>query len=442
MRNIYLMVAMVIFMIGCGSSKVPNNTLKETFPKNIILSIPLKLEANRKMLTVQSIKSYSYETMQLKLLEYRNKSSELQFNMELIRKVIPKIELFCTNIGTTKPCIIPANTFSLKLTNPELRALKKRYGALDIIFDNNDSLPIGEIIMINEYEGNLYNYQLKVDISVIYQTTIGEVYERFYAKKILKKRQCFSWSKDNNTYVSLEEESNISKDYFNMEFIKTKEMKELTHIYRVSQYSESNYADTLTWIKNNDQNNSYSFQYNDHSNTVYAEVSDNIGFFFQSSFNDNRQIAVFFNNEGYEIGQYGCGGYDECLLSDKSTWSTEYESELNASVLDEKFQLFARNIVDENSSLEDGEYFLISSEMVLSENLNEEILQKNIGTFLINNKQGQGIVYSQDFIDSLDNIKIYKALSPIYDKSRYKEIDREEYPSFVVQNEIKKEESS
>ena len=442
MRKIYL-IGMVFFIVGCGSSEVPTNILEESFPSSVTLNIPLKLEANREMLTAQSTKSYAYETMQSELLNHRDKSSELEFNMELIRKVIPEIEDFCRDSLIMESCIIPKETFSIKLTNPELRALKKRHAALDIIFDNNTSLPIGEIIMIKKEEESLYSYQLEVDMLGIYQIIMGEVYERFYERKILKRRQYVSWSRDDrNTYVALEEESNLSKEYFNMEFMQSEDDKEVTHFYSFDEYLWSSGSNTLTWIKNNDKNNSYTFHYNDSYNALYAEVSDDVGFHLTSTFYDNTQIAIFFNHEGYELGQYGCGGYDECLLDDKSTWSTEFEAEYNASILDEEFQLFARNIIDENTSLEDGEYFLLSDEILLSENINEEVLYNNIGTFLVNSSQAQGVIYNPDFIDSFDNVKIYKALSLSYSRSRYKEIDEDKYPNFIVQNEIKEEEYS
>ncbi|CAA6802323.1 MAG: Unknown protein [uncultured Sulfurovum sp.] len=440
MQNIFLILGMILIFIGCGSSQDSRQSMRENFPQNIVLSLPLKLEENREMLTNQSTKSYTYEMMQFTLLKIRDKSSELQFNSILIQKVFPEIEAFCSDFVKGESCTIPAGTFFIQLTKPELRALKKRYGALDIVFEVNSSLSFGEMILVKEMEDTSYDYRLKVDILNIYQSIMGEAYETFYNQKMLKKQQNFAWShENNNSYVSLEEESSLLKEVFTMELLMTKENKEIAHVYRKNQYLESSSMNTLTWIKNNDHNNSYNFTYNDNYTASQGKISDGLGFHLESSFYDNAQTVVFFDNNGFELGQDGCGGYDGCLLDDKSTWSTVYEEELNASVLDElaQFELFARNIIDQNSSLEEGEYFLVPKDVLLEENLNETILQQHIGKFLVNNQEAQGILYNQEFTDGLDGVSIYRGLS-MFDNS-YQAIEEVAYPNFIVQNEIKEE---
>lgn len=345
--------------MGCGSNNLKEGSFVETnekvvFPQNLSMVLPRKLEPNREMMTRYSTKSYTYETMQSTIIDYRDKSALMALDLTFIESIFPNILNACNERSLEDNCTLPANRLSLYLSRPNLRALKKAYGYLEFSWDVNSSLSLGAISYRKYAENNQTHYLLNVDLLPMYNALMGKAYEDFYdGDSFLKHFQSLKWSENNETIeLTSIKETNSSSSKLTLEYLRDNN-QEMVQGYEESTYGESEERKMFTFIKLNDVNNSYLFRYNDayssefynSVNYTYAKLSDSTGFHVTSSGSDNSQIITFFDNDGNELGMYGCGGYDECTLANKSSWSSGGESEVNASLLDKEFNVNLYNLL-------------------------------------------------------------------------------------------------
>jgi hypothetical protein len=442
--------------MGCGT-----NSLKEevSFPKNLSMRLPIKLEPNREMLTRYSTKSYTYETMQLTILDYRDKSELMALDLMFIESIFPDIIEACRERSVESNCTLPEKTLIVKLSRPNLRALKKAYGHLEFTWDVNSSLPLGEVSYREYDESNKTQYLLNVDLLPMYNALMGKAYESFYyGDSLLKRFQSLQWSEGSETVeLTSIKESNSSSSKLTLEYLRDNN-QEMVQAYQEtvsSAYGESKSHEMFTFMKLNDANNSYVFRYNDayssesynSVNSAYAKFSDNIGFHVKNSGSDNSQLITFFDNHGNELGMYGCYEYEECTLEDKSSWGQGGESEQNASLLDKEFNVKFYNLRADSTTLKDGYYLLFpnSSEVMAlaSQNggakaplPNFENLQSSVGFIFVFNEKLYGALYDETYREELENFQIIKVIEDGKTQTIYDEVLQKDYPRLRIETEV------
>ena len=438
----FLMLISMLILTSCGGvsdSSNENKAILSTFPEKITVSLPLKLEPNRNLLTRYSDKSYTYETMQSNIIKYRDYSNEIKDDLNMLERVLDPIVNACVDTAVEKTCYLEANAFSLNLSKKELRTIKKRYGGFRIDFNVNKTLYLGEVTFIEHNRSNPYDYSLSIDMTNIYVEILGEYYKKIYEKSLEKRLLNISWSTDNKTvYTELSVETNTSKNTKEFEYFLDKNSSETVYVYEygfsttldwdVEPY-ETHTQDTMLFRKIFDENNSYDYRMQNDNKFEIGDINDNIGSNISSFLTTNSQIIVFFNKNGVELGQYGCLGLEGCSIEEKSTWSVEYKEELIASNLDKKAQLYLRNFKASNISLDEGKYFLLAPSVKIEELSKEEILKQSIGEFIVTKRELIGVLYDANYENKLSELKITQGLSS-------KSIPKENYPMLILQKEV------
>ncbi|CAA6815751.1 MAG: Unknown protein [uncultured Sulfurovum sp.] len=441
----------LLLFVACGTEHTDKTLVEENksiiFPKILSVSLPLKLEANREMLTEYSTKSYDYETMQSQIIKYRDSSELLTFNLGLISKVLPSISQRCDEQFLEQNCTLGSNILALKLSRAELRALKKFHGVLDFTWDVNVSLNLGEVKFFQSKEANETSYYLQVDLLPLYASLLGEAYESFYNEQLRKWTQSIYWLEDNQSVQSrLSTETNSSKRQLLLEYSKSNNQETL-EANEVYTDVSSDIRDNFTFIKTNDSQNTYIFKHNsslyfsseleyydsEHLMTYnYGNISDELGFHVKNNGKDNSQNIVFFDMNGSELGSYGCGAYDECSLTDKSSWSYGSEKEENATRLDEKLAVNLYNLTAINHSLEEGDYLLIPQTSIKKPiNINQ-----SVGFLWVFKEKLYAVLYDSSYVTQLENLKLFKRVNFVDSQSIYKEIAQQDSPTLTVETEI------
>ena len=432
--------------MGCGTSNLKEHSLVETdekvvFPQNLRMTLPRKLEPNREMLTQYSSKSYTYETMQSTIIKYRDNSEFMALDLMVVENIFPEILNNCRERTEKDTCTLPANTLTLKLTRPYLRALKKVYAYLDFTWDVNNSLSLGEVSYKKYDEGNETHYFLQVDLLPMYNDLMGKAYESFFdGDSLLKHFQSLHWSENNETVeLTAITESNSSRSKLTLEYLHDNK-QEMVQAYQESLYGESNSHEMFTFMKLNDANNSYVFRYNDAYSSefynsvhyAYAILSDSTGFHVTNSASDNSQMITFFDKNGNELGQYGCEVYDECSLSDTSSWGYGGESEENASRLDKEFNVKFYNLRADSTTLKDGYYLLLPKEF----NTKASSLKNSVGFIWVFKEKLYGALYDETYRKQLDKLKIIQVIENGATQTIYDKILQKNYPKLYLETEI------
>jgi len=446
----FFLLSVTFFFIGCGTSnssvnnidridetntsvEIDTSSINFTFPQKIAINIPLYIEGNSYRLEVVEDSEYDYKEVLSKIFEYRDKSDELEFNVQLIQKVFSQVEFYCSDLVINEICKIPKNTFSIKLTKPELRVFKKKFGTENIIDDTNRTLYMGKIEMLKE-ENALYDYLISVDISELYRNILKEESKNLFFENHRKKVQSLYWNKEKNyVYAAVKDSYSTYEENFKIENSETKDGKKIIHAFLFSNELNNSRHETITWKQSSDINSSYSLEYVDNYRSGLITFTKEGSQFHGSFFYNNAQHINFLNDVGRGIGSYSCPsffGFVRCFIDNKSTWSTGTQIEDNATTLDKTFPLYARNIIDSNSSLSDGEYVLVAPEYKSQ----EEILKHKVASFMVEKHYAKGTLYNKDFVSNLSTYKIFRAFSVLNDKINYKEIRLDEYPNFKIQN--------
>ena len=433
----FLLIFLIFFaFLGCGDNSLYKE-LNISLPSNITITLPRKLEPNHKMLTALSNKSYTYETMQSKIIGYRDKSMNMQNHIHLLRKILPSINKICQDTPSEVNCSIAGSDLPFKLTPPELRNLRRQYRG-EIAWDIDKPLYFGDIIY-KHYQKDEQEYSLlEVDLLPFYQSIKNKNSSNNDDEdKHIKQQQTVVWTnaKSDDVLSILEENSKNYKEKIQTHYLKNQKGEALLQaIYESSSTLYGNFINKefYTFIQNNDINNSYTFkldslsQYTDETSVThqYGQLSDKTGFHVNSASN-NSQIIVFFDQAGTELGQYGCGSYDECTLEDKISWNNGNEFENNASILDKKFQLNIRNIRGTANQIKEGRYLLFSPK---TEPTNLSTLQKelkSIGNFIVFQNNIYGVLYDLSYANYLNTIQVNPFIS------------NEQKNQFIIEREIK-----
>ena len=446
----FIYIFLSILIVGCGTDNLKEDVViepeKVSFPQNLTINLPLKLEPNREMMTRYSTKSYTYEIMQSTIINYRDKSKLMALDLKLVESIFPSILEACRERFLKNNCTLPKETLTLDLSRPHLRAFKKAYAHLDFSWDVNNSLPLGEVNYREYKEGNVTEYYLNVDLLPVYNRLIGKAYREFYdGDYLIKHFQSLQWN-TNSKRIELTSinDSNTSKNKLTLEYL-TDNNQEIIQGYKESSstsYGESHSHEMFTFMKLNDVNRSYIFRYNSayHSESyksidyTHAKLSDSIGFHIKSSGNDNSQIIVFFDSSGKELGQYGCFEYNECSLSDTSSWSSGRESEENASILDKKFNVKLYNLKADSTTLKDG-YYLILPKLF---NKKEKIVKSSVGFIWVFKEKLYGALYDERYYKQLESLKIIQVIQEGSTQTTYREILQKDYPQLQIEREVSK----
>ena len=464
-KLILISIGLSLILMGCGSNSKSNNEKKTesknsiSVPQNISMMMPKALRGesgadasrfekrNKKDSSdsqdVNMNISRGYMALKGDIEQVESMKMELQINLLLADKIMPKIEEECQDIPLGTTCMIESGQLSFILDKEMMNEISNITGeeipseaSAEI---ENREIKLGETSFIQYASSEDYQYVLVMDMSTI---------ENGFNSKKVESTQTIKWSKDENHIWSMYDmkEKNMelsmvlrylkkSNGQIEMEvndkFEETFSM-DLDDINTETIKGEFNFK--ISNLNDDYKITSSSIDYNGDtqmgSSISVGEISDNKGGYlnFKGIFDGNEyREKEQFNAKGEVIFSGYCDSLQECDLNDESTWLEYGDDTINLP-----FESDFVSLSVTGGDLNEGQYLLLAPNSIIEDLGTEEIFSASIGEIYVIENEIYGMLNSKDYLDKLDELVI------VYLNMKFDETQPLLEPTFEIVPESKR----
>ncbi len=419
MRQGIVLLFGLFVILGCGYQSSPSeeeggsisfvpNTQNNILPEKISVNFPSVLKdtitapSKGEDSEFEEKKENNLKQLQKDIYKAEDMVQIAEFNMILLEQVMPKILQKCEGI---EHCQFEERELSFLLDEELIFTIdsvlnEKNRNFLDI---NNTMVYLGDIEFF-KYENQKYEYEL--NFNMLNSSFIQE------DSAIGERRQIFKWSSDNpNVVITYLYAKDVDRIVSTVRYFVNNEGNEFMYL---SDKNDTNISieNTTLVVKNDENNSSYSLT----SNTTIQQLSaneTNSSHFSTNIEMDDRGTQLLLLDKNTTLSTLDSVDKDENLeiIPTKPIVVTVPSSNLEtgSSFSEEnKLTLFVFEV--DGDGLASGDYILLKPDTDTLELDLEALLEMAIGSFSVIEGTPQGSLYSNEFLDILDELVMVKII--------------------------------
>jgi hypothetical protein len=418
MRQGIVLLFGLFVILGCGYQSSPSekdasisfvpNTPNNILPEKISVNFPTVLKdtitapSKGEDSEFEEKKENNLKQLQKDIYKAEDMVQIAEFNMILLEQVMPKILQKCEGI---EHCQFEERELSFLLDEELIFTIdsvlnEKNRNFLDI---NNTMVYLGDIEFF-KYENQKYEYEL--NFNMLNSSFIQE------DSAIGERRQIFKWSSDNpNVVITYLYAKDVDRIVSTVRYFVNNEGNEFMYL---SDKNDTNISieNTTLVVKNDENNSSYSLT----SNTTIQQLSaneTNSSHFSTNIEMDDRGTQLLLLDKNTTLSTLDSVDKDENLeiIPTKPIVVTVPSSNLEtgSSFSEEnKLTLFVFEV--DGDGLASGDYILLKPDTDTLELDLEALLEMAIGSFSVIEGTPQGSLYSNEFLDILDELVMVKII--------------------------------
>jgi hypothetical protein len=418
MRQGIVLLFGLFVILGCGYQSSPSekdasisfvpNTPNNILPEKISVNFPSVLKdtitapSKGEDSEFEEKKENNLKQLQKDIYKAEDMVQIAELNTILLEQVMPKILQKCEGI---EHCQFEERELSFLLDEKLILTIdsvlnEKNRNFLDI---NNTMVYLGDIEFF-KYENQKYEYEL--NFNMLNSSFIQE------DSAIGEKRQVFKWSSDNpNVVITYLYAKDVDRIVSTVRYFVNNEGNEFMYL---SDKNDTNISieNTTLVVKNDENNSSYSLT----SNTTIQQLSaneTNSSHFSTNIEMDDRGTQLLLLDKNTTLSTLDSVDRDENLeiVPTKPIVVTVPSSNLEtgSSFSEEnKLTLFVFEV--DGDGLASGDYILLKPDTDTLELDLEALLEMAIGSFSVIEGTPQGSLYSNEFLDILDELVMVKII--------------------------------
>jgi hypothetical protein len=418
MRQGIVLLFGLFVILGCGYQSSPSekdasisfvpNTPNNILPEKISVNFPSVLKdtitapSKGEDSEFEEKKENNLKQLQKDIYKAEDMVQIAEFNMILLEQVMPKILQKCEGI---EHCQFEERELSFLLDEKLILTIdsvlnEKKRNFLDL---NNTMVYLGDIEFF-KYENQKYEYEL--NFNMLNSSFIQE------DSAIGERRQIFKWSSDNpNVVITYLYAKDVDRIVSTVRYFVNNEGNEFMYL---SDKNDTNISieNTTLVVKNDENNSSYSLT----SNTTIQQLSaneTNSSHFSTNIEMDDRGTQLLLLDKNTTLSTLDSVDRDENLeiVPTKPIVVTVPSSNLetDSSFSEEnKLTLFVFEV--DGDGLASGDYILLKPDTDTLELDLEALLEMAIGSFSVIEGTPQGSLYSNEFLDILDELVMVKII--------------------------------
>ena len=410
-------------ILGCGYQSspseeegrtplAPNTKNNNILPQKISVNFPTVLKetittpSQADNSELEKKKENNLQQLQKDIYKAEDMVQIAKFNMILLEQVMPEILQRCEG---EEHCKFEDRELSFLLDEKLILAIdgvlneKKR----DFLDMNNTMVYLGEIEFF-KYENQKYEYELNFNM----------LNSSFFKEDsaIEEQRQIFKWSSNSqNVLITYLYSKSVDRLVSTVRYFVNSEGKEFMYLSDKNDTNTSIENTTLV-AKNNENNNSYSLMSNTTIQQLSADETNSSHFSTNIEMDDSGTKLLLLDKNTTLSTQDVKNSNDDLNLEVIPTKPIVVTVPSGSSSLepnssdreDNQLTLFVFEV--DGDGLASGDYILLKPDTdTLNLNL-ESLLEMSIGSFSVTEGTPQGSLYSNEFIDVLDELVMVKII--------------------------------